>query len=60
LTAAWPWLLLLVAVYCAVQIVRDFRKRAYWMAALGLLCLALLLLTPIPGNVVKLDLPITR
>jgi hypothetical protein len=40
--------------------VHDFRRRAYWVAAFGLLCLALLLLTPIPGNVVKLDLPMPR
>jgi cell division protein FtsW (lipid II flippase) len=60
LAAAWPWLLLVVAGYCVLQIVRDFRRRAYWMAAFGLLCLVLLLLVPIPSRAVKLDLPLAR
>lgn len=56
----WFWLLLLVAVYCAIQIVRDFRRRAYWMAAFGLICLALLLLTPMQTHAVKLNLPMSH
>ena len=57
LSPAWGGALLLVAVYCLVQAVRDVRAKHYAMAALGFLCAALLLLMPIRSQVVKLDLP---
>ena len=49
--------LLLVAAYCAVQAIRDFRRRNYVLAVAGLACLLLLLLTPIQTHAVKFDLP---
>ena len=57
LSLFWAVALLLVAVYCLVQAVRDVRGRHYAMAAFGFLCAALLLLMPIRSQVVKLDLP---
>lgn len=54
----WPWLLLLVAVYCVVQIVRDYRAKNYTMAIVGIFCLILLLFTPLQSHAVKLDIPI--
>lgn len=56
----WPAILLLVAVYCLVQIVRDVRARNYSMAAAGGICLALLVLVPIQSSAVKLDVPMHR
>lgn len=52
-----PWLLLLVAVYCGVQTIRDFRARNYLMAALGCLCVAAILFMPMQSRAVKFDLP---
>jgi len=49
--------LLLVAIYCVVQAVRDFRRGAYVMAAAGAACALLLLLLPIESRAVKIDLP---
>lgn len=53
----WLWMPLVVAVYCAVQTVRDFRKGSYAMAAAGAACVLLLLLVPIESQAIKLDLP---
>lgn len=55
--AAWMVGLFLVAIYCAVQAVRDFRRGAYAMAAAGAACALLLLLMPIESQAVKFDLP---
>jgi hypothetical protein len=49
--------LLLVAIYCVVQAVRDYRRGAYVMAAAGAACALLLLLLPIKSHAVKIDLP---
>ena len=57
LSPFWAGALLLVAVYCLVQAIRDIRSKHYAMAALGFLCAALLLLMPIRSEAVKLDLP---
>jgi hypothetical protein len=57
LSPFWTAALLLIAVYCLVQAIRDIRGKHYAMAALGFLCAALLLLMPIRSQVVKLDLP---
>ena len=53
----WALALLLVAIYCLVQAIRDLRGKHYAMAGLGFLCAALLLLMPIKTHAVKLDLP---
>jgi hypothetical protein len=52
---AWPWMLLLVAVYCLVQIIRDYRSGNYLMAVAGGICLVLLVITPIQSYAVKSD-----
>ncbi len=49
--------LFLVAVYCVVQTVRDYRRGAYVMAAAGAACALLLVLLPIESHAVKIDLP---
>jgi hypothetical protein len=48
--------LLLVAIYCLAQAVRDYRRGAYIMAALGLACAVLLCLIPIETRAVKYDI----
>ncbi|MGZ8285018.1 MAG: hypothetical protein ACXW27_15320 [Allosphingosinicella sp.] len=48
--------LLLVSIYCLVQAVRDYRRGAYLMAALGVACAVLLWLIPIETRAVKYDL----
>lgn len=58
LSPFWAGALLLVAVYCFVQAVRDLRGKHFAMAAFGFLCAALLLLVPIGSHAVKLDLPV--
>jgi hypothetical protein len=60
LTMLWLWGLLLVAGYCLVQIVRDCRAGNYLMAVAGVICLALLVLTPIQPHAVKLDISTGR
>jgi hypothetical protein len=59
-TMIWMLLMLLVAAYCIVQIVRDYRRGDHVMAVAGLACVLLLLLTPIKTHAVKLDLPINE
>ena len=51
----WPWVILALSVYCIVQVVRDLRTGSYIMAVAGVICIALLLLTPIPSRAVKYD-----
>ena len=53
-----PWMaaVLLIAIYCAVQAVRDYRRGAYLLAAAGAACAILLLLVPIEGNAIKVDI----
>jgi hypothetical protein len=53
----WVLALLAVAIYCAAQAIRDFRKGNYAMAAAGAACVALLLLVPLQSHAIKLDLP---
>ena len=53
----WAWALLLVAIYCGVQAVRDFRRGSYAMAVAGAACALLLLLIPIQSHAIKLDIP---
>ena len=43
---------LLVFLYFTVQIVRDYRRKDFMMAGIGAICLAVLLLTPIPTHAV--------
>jgi len=58
----WPWLMLLVALYCLAQAIRDFRRRSYAMAVAGLALGTLLLSIPIGTQAIKFDLiaPSTR
>ena len=51
----WPWLMLVVAIYCLAQSIRDFRRRSYVMAVAGLVLAALLLLVPIETQAIKFD-----
>jgi hypothetical protein len=48
------WFLVLVAVatYCAVQIIRDLRRRNYIMAGIGAVCLVALLDFPLQTHAV--------
>lgn len=55
--AATVALIVLIAIYCAVQAVREYRRGAYLMAAAGAACALLLLLLPIQSHAVKVDLP---
>ena len=55
--AIWAWALLAVAIYCATQAVRDFRRGNHAMAAAGAACALVLLLIPIQSQAIKLDLP---
>ena len=57
LASLWPWALVLVAAYCLVQIIRDCRAGHYLWAVAGVICLAVLLITPIQSRALKLDLP---
>ena len=53
--------LLLVWVYCVVQTIRDFRRRSYLMAAVGVLfvvAIAVFVTIPIQTHAVKIDLPV--
>jgi hypothetical protein len=47
----------LVSIYCIVQALRDYRRGAYFMAVAGAACAILLLLIPIQGHAIKVDLP---
>jgi hypothetical protein len=55
-----PWGLVLVAVYCLVQMVRDYRSGNYLMVIAGAICLALLALMPIQSHAVKLNVSTSR
>jgi hypothetical protein len=48
--------LALVAIYCLVQVVRDFRKRTYLMAGAGIFCLVMILASPVKTHAVRTDL----
>jgi len=52
----WAFALLLVAVYCIWQSVRDFRRGERAMGLLGAVCAGLILLMPIKTHAVKVDL----
>ncbi|MFG6282230.1 hypothetical protein [Sphingomonas sp. S6] len=51
--------ILIPALYCLARAINDLRARRYGWGLTGLFSAALLLLTPIPTNVVKVDLPIS-
>jgi hypothetical protein len=53
----WLALISLVALYCVVRAVVDFRKRQYVWAALSLCSAAVIILLPFPTHSVDLDLP---
>jgi multisubunit Na+/H+ antiporter MnhG subunit len=46
-----------ISIYCVVQIVRDFRRRNYILAGLGLACLVVFLTAPIETHAVRYDVP---
>ncbi len=53
--------LLMAWVYCVVQTIRDFRRRSYFMAAVGILfvvAIAVFVTIPIETHAVKIDLPV--
>ena len=54
------WMIALagVALYCAVQAVRDFRAKHHAWAAAATLSAVLLVTMPHPTHAVKIDLPI--
>ena len=54
---SWAIVLAAVPIYIVWQIVRDWRRRRYVMAAFGALCLVGLLCVPIKTHAVKLDMP---
>ncbi|WP_176495317.1 hypothetical protein [Sphingomonas sp. HMP6] len=52
--------LLMAWVYCVVQTIRDFRRRSYLMATVGVLfvvAIAVFVTIPIETHAVKIDLP---
>lgn len=58
MNSLWFYVPLLVILYCAWQVQRDYRRGDRVMAALGFACAALLALTPFPGNVVKVTVAV--
>lgn len=54
------YLVLLVAVFCFVQAVRDFRRRDYVWAGLNCIAALILLSMPFPTHAVIIDLPSSR
>jgi uncharacterized membrane protein YjjB (DUF3815 family) len=53
----WPFLLLLVAIYCIARAVFDVRQKKYVWAAFGLLSAAAIFLMPMKSHAIKVDLP---
>lgn len=51
------WTVLLMAVFCAGQVIRDVRRRNYPMAVLATLCMLLVLSTPIGSFTARVELP---
>ena len=54
---SWAIVFAALPIYIVWQIIRDWRRRSYVMAAFGALCLAGLLCVPIKTHAVKLDMP---
>ena len=48
----------LVGLFCLAAGIRDIRRKDYVWAALALIAVALIVVTPIPSHAIKLDLPI--
>ena len=57
---SWAIVFAALPIYIVWQIIRDWRRRSYVMAAFGALCLAGLLCVPIKTHAVKLDMPVQR
>ncbi len=53
----WDMAALAAAIYCLTKAVMDLRSRRYGWGLLGLISVAVFLLTPIQTHVVTLDLP---
>ena len=53
----WIWVLPLVAVYCLVQAVRDFRRKQYVATAIGAALAVAIMFVPIQTHAVTVDLP---
>jgi hypothetical protein len=51
----WLWLTMLAGLYCAIRGGLDLRDGQYLWGAIGLVCAAALLLTPIRSQAVKYD-----
>lgn len=56
----WSLALCGVAIYCGIQVVRDIRDRAYWMAGFGICCLVAVLLIPLPSQSITIELPVAN
>jgi hypothetical protein len=56
MTATWA-ILGIAALYCLVRGLADFQQRRFAWGIAGLLCASTLLLTPIPSQAVKVDVP---
>jgi hypothetical protein len=54
---AWIIAALAAGIYCVVRAILDLRQRRYAWSAVGFLCAAGLLLTPIQTHAVKYDVP---
>ncbi|WEJ98413.1 MAG: hypothetical protein P0Y59_15855 [Candidatus Sphingomonas phytovorans] len=54
----WFLAMLVIAVYCICQAVRDFRRGERAMGLFGAVCAGFILFMPIKTHAVKIDLPI--
>lgn len=57
MTMFWTVAIVLAGFYCLARGLFDLRQKRYLWGVLGLCCGAIILLTPIPTQVVKIDLP---
>ena len=55
----WPWLGLAVGIFCIVRGVADVRERRRLWGAAGIIAGLILILTPIPGGEIRLELPVS-
>ena len=55
----WPWIGLGIGIFCVIRGVADLKHGLYVWGGLGILAGALLLLTPIRTEAIKLDVHYT-
>jgi hypothetical protein len=56
----WFFGMLVVAIYCICQAVRDFRRGERAMGLVGVVCAAFILLMPVQNQPVSITLPIAN